>query len=504
MSPELLSPELLARIHPDIRLRRGELPNRENAYSFWVEAASHLSPFEVKDYDEFETRACCLQQDLGYWLPEGVIRRELRDQIERNRLALETANLGVSLGRFQFPEPRGPKHFPEDTKLDNFIWQLTRIRNFKARLHVSCGEFVQAARELTYSLRMAEMALHGDGIVVTYLSSIAFQGSALDSMRGLARLAGTPADAIAAMLASIHRDWRGAEALAQCLRTEFHYYFLEQLAALCACGSAETLVDALLESVYDEYSLVLTANSRGPHPDGRSAWRRQKLLELLAAHPSPFDPRQTISAASSKVAENLRHGESCWRAERERFTENRPLSDDCWPPQLHPDFGYEILGPGPEARKAVEENLESMREIDYPASKLADLARYWQAPDEAAFAAARDKLRQIDNPVGLLLAERETRLLPTCVTVLFRARTSREATKAVLAIRLFLIQRGRLPESLDVLVDAGLLSKVPNDPFADRPLRYSRERAVVWSVGQDGAGDGADPPAEMVWSVAAA
>jgi hypothetical protein len=397
------------------------------------------------------------------------------------------------------------KHFSEDTKLDDFVRRLARIRNLKARLHAACGEFGAAARELTHALRMAEMVLHGDGIFVNYLVTSACHGTALDSIRGLARLAGAPADAIANMLAAVDRDWRGAEALAQCVRTEFHYYFLEQLASLSAGGSLETLVDALLEGFYEEKSSpFLTDDSPGPHPDGRSAWRRQKLLELLAEHPSPFDPRRTISVASLQAAENMRHSELPWRPERERSTETRPLSDDWWPSQLHPDFGYEVLGPGPEARKAVDEYLESMRETDAAPGMLAELVRYWQAPDEAAFAAARERLRQIDNPVGRLLADRGVRILPSCVTILFRARASREATKAVLATRLYLIQRGRLPENLDSLVDAGLLSAIPHDPFADRPLSYARERAVVWSVGPDGAGDSGDPPADMVWSVAAA
>jgi len=62
----------------------------------------------------------------------------------------------------------------------------------------------------------------------------------------------------------------------------------------------------------------------------------------------------------------------------------------------------------------------------------------------------------------------------------------------------------RLPKNLDSLVDAGLLSEIPHDPFADRPLGYARDRAVVWSVGPDGGGASGAPPADMVWSVAAA
>jgi hypothetical protein len=31
---------------------------------------------------------------------------------------------------------------------------------------------------------------------------------------------------------------------------------------------------------------------------------------------------------------------------------------------------------------------------------------------------------------------------------------------------------------------------VPTDPFNDQPLRYSKERRVVWSVGADEVDDG--------------
>ena len=42
----------------------------------------------------------------------------------------------------------------------------------------------------------------------------------------------------------------------------------------------------------------------------------------------------------------------------------------------------------------------------------------------------------------------------------------------------------RLPETLESLVPE-LLAAVPADPFDGKPLRYSREDAVVYSVGED-------------------
>ncbi len=56
-----------------------------------------------------------------------------------------------------------------------------------------------------------------------------------------------------------------------------------------------------------------------------------------------------------------------------------------------------------------------------------------------------------------------------------------------LAVHLYKAQEGRLPESLRQLVDAGLLSKVPLDPYSGAPLIY---RVVdgdftLYSVGED-------------------
>ena len=486
-----MSPDLLEHVHPDVRLRRKVLPDRENARFLWEEAARHLSPVEIPEYEEFAARECMREQDLGYWLPVGAAREKLREQIERNRRALETANLGLSLDRFQFPEPRGGKYFAEDTALIDFCRSLARIRDFKARLHASCGEFAQAASELASELRTAELALDGDGITVTYLVGIACQSKALGNMRELARLPATPAAAIADMLAALERDWQGAEALSQAMRCEFRYYFLEQLAPLSACQSLENLVDVLLKSFYSNASMLyFDEKSCGPHHDGRSAWRRQRLLDLLAGHPSPFEAESTVSESSRSLAEIACRAKEPWRPGHKRSDEDNLLPEDCWPTHLRTGFPYDMLGPGPEARKTVEELSESMPEH----------ACYWRVPDEADLAASREKLRQLDNPIGLLLAESAIGTLPNCVDMLFRNRALREATKAVLAVRLYQIQSGRLPDDLQSLVTAGLLTAVPADPFADAPLGYSRERAEVRNDGPKGKA--AVWMGEMTWSVA--
>jgi hypothetical protein len=44
---------------------------------------------------------------------------------------------------------------------------------------------------------------------------------------------------------------------------------------------------------------------------------------------------------------------------------------------------------------------------------------------------------------------------------------------------------GKLPETLEALVPE-FIATVPTDPFDGKPMRYSRERRLVWSVGSDG------------------
>ncbi|MCZ6796299.1 MAG: hypothetical protein O7J95_22025 [Planctomycetota bacterium] len=66
------------------------------------------------------------------------------------------------------------------------------------------------------------------------------------------------------------------------------------------------------------------------------------------------------------------------------------------------------------------------------------------------------------------------------------------ATRALIGLRLYHLERGALPERLEELVPV-YLDAVPRDPFDGKPLRYSRERRIVYSVGGDFRDDGGAP-----------
>jgi len=71
----------------------------------------------------------------------------------------------------------------------------------------------------------------------------------------------------------------------------------------------------------------------------------------------------------------------------------------------------------------------------------------------------------------------------------FASRKSREnvdiaATQLLLALKIYKIHHGKLPESLSELVPE-CFSQVPADDFDGKPFRYSPEKQLIYSVGSD-------------------
>jgi hypothetical protein len=61
---------------------------------------------------------------------------------------------------------------------------------------------------------------------------------------------------------------------------------------------------------------------------------------------------------------------------------------------------------------------------------------------------------------------------------------SLRATETILALKAYKMEKGKLPSNLSDLVPT-YLSQMPIDPFDGKPLRYSREKMIVYCVGKD-------------------
>jgi len=71
------------------------------------------------------------------------------------------------------------------------------------------------------------------------------------------------------------------------------------------------------------------------------------------------------------------------------------------------------------------------------------------------------------------------------------------ATRLVLALRAFEAKNGHLPETLDELVP-DFIDAVPLDDFDGKPLRWSKERKILYSVGNNLVDDGGDDERDLL------
>ena len=94
------------------------------------------------------------------------------------------------------------------------------------------------------------------------------------------------------------------------------------------------------------------------------------------------------------------------------------------------------------------------------------------------------KLYLSGNSVGLILLEM---MMPAHTSILKRkcAETvDARATQVIMALRCYQLKHGSLPGNLADLVPE-FLPAVPLDDFDGKPMKYSKERKVVYSVGED-------------------
>jgi hypothetical protein len=77
----------------------------------------------------------------------------------------------------------------------------------------------------------------------------------------------------------------------------------------------------------------------------------------------------------------------------------------------------------------------------------------------------------------------------------WKMKTSREALLTVLALKRYQKEKGQYPDDLSMLVSAGYLNQLPQDPYSNNPLIYKKDEGnfVLYSVGSNFIDDGGEP-----------
>lgn len=100
----------------------------------------------------------------------------------------------------------------------------------------------------------------------------------------------------------------------------------------------------------------------------------------------------------------------------------------------------------------------------------------------------REKMNSIPNSRGKKILLR----MDSSSTVYnsFALRTETEATRFLVALQIYKLQKGKPPVDAQTLVHGGFLASLPSDYFSGEPLRYDPSREAVWSVWTNGRDDG--------------
>lgn len=95
----------------------------------------------------------------------------------------------------------------------------------------------------------------------------------------------------------------------------------------------------------------------------------------------------------------------------------------------------------------------------------------------------RVQMRRHPNAFGIQLLFAQFHPVVYAVNPSDERRSNEEAVRALLGLRLYQLQTGNRAPTLDAVVKRGILTSIPYDFFACRPLRYAPSRRRLWSAG---------------------
>lgn len=382
---------LIAHVHPDVIYRRIPLADAENGLAL-LRAANEAV---VNEDDEIghvfyaeEDCECGLADCLACNYDYATVLKKTANVIAKNSRCLGLYAQVLAKGRVQFPAPRSGSWFggsPSD-----LCYQIDQLKALQMHLAGESGDVAGAARFVCERAQLAAIIGRGEGTLGRFIHAIGILRAALRNAVRLVEKPEVTPEALAE-LARIEPYVLDADDLAQTTRADF-LITLDSIEAIERLPTSSERIDYLLDHFYLQQPFLDELESWDD--EGRLVERRRQMHVVLDGHPHAWDAAETLRRLSSQAA---RHMKLDWH--------DVEAEDDCtsafWqhlPPQLQPYFSIEWLGNSASAAAARERDRELDLEIGDELSSDADLA------------AAREAIRAIANPIGLIL---ENALQPT-------------------------------------------------------------------------------------------
>lgn len=433
------------RIPPDLFIELKAIPLEENAIVNWKRAMLTRPAM-----DDRLRQALKFAWTPGMRRPSPDMIDEMRAWLRRNREGLNLFEESLAKPKAQWPERDAWKEQPELTAMPLFI----RARLFEADELAEQGDYTNAMKSLRGSLRLAQRGVEADGAFIHYLVGTSMRTLAQGAAVRFAARPQAPLALMEQLLAELPSLDNETNHYARALRVEFTYY---------------AYPDTDLRKLTQSWSTIAETNAAlALYPE--ECRRPFKILLdplLVSQHPQPLDEQKEIQRTARFYRTFLTNSTLAWT--------NR-------------DTGVE--GEMEDSQKQLLKDIQPLMEL----TKDEPLPLSMQAAQRA-----RSAYLQIDDPIGRILRCGSGILGGNDIRV-FRSRTEREAARALAGLLIFQRKHGQLPGSLKALVDEKILQTLPFDFFSNGPLVYSRERRLVWSVGEDATDDGGNGNPKLRWA----
>jgi len=418
----------------DLRYEFKSVPANENAIICWRQAAAIKAP--LNDREKSSIKFC--------WTPEA--RPPVSDDLialktwlQRNNEALRLFKESVARPNAQWPE-RNPQNLQPEMLVFS---EMVRARLLEAELLAEAGNFDAAAAALKETLKTTQIGINGDARVLHYM--VACAGRTL-TQNAILRLAGNPKISIST-LEDLLRNLPGLDSetnvFIKVLKTEF-------------VSESEASID--MQRLSQDWSkLAVTNSALSLFPE--ECIRPFKVLvdpALTTLHPKPYDAVADIQVLAGHYRIYITNSIAPWAERCGQVELDREMCQSNLLAEIEPLLRLVENEPLPLSRRAAQ--------------------------------IAKAEYLKIENPVGRIFSCSLLGFVSSDIKV-FRVRTEREVTRTIMALLIFERRKGRLPADLTDLVGEKILNSIPTDPFSGEPLHYSRERRIVWSVGDDGDDD---------------
>lgn len=398
--------------------------------------------------DDGLREAVRLARNLNTNMPVGEARARLDQWIASKAAPLAQLSHLIQAGQIEVPATMWLDNDYVDT-LGHFI-AAARLKIIVARGHAERGAHAEAAREFGEIFTLGRQIAAARGPIVANLIAMAIPPMALNGMRWLASQEGVPEEVLEDMLRHLPAPGTGDPDLVQTYRTELALAMVPQLRKIEA----------------------LAASPTNPFP-----FEVSRVLDVS----------NTLATAATFFRRCERNALGTWPDRDRKISDdaNRlvglALGDD--PFKLTLLFGEAEPQAAKRARRLQRFGLVPLLTFS-PRSEDGAAVRQWLILE-------RHRKRQ-PNLLGNTLIAQAMSLEPQLLRISVERRTDVSLTRAYLALVLGHRRTGSWPATFADPEVTALVGQPPIDFFSMQPLRYSREKGMLWSVGKNELDDGGD------------